>query len=39
MLLNLSHIGQIALPVADVDRAEAFYERVSGSRSSIASAT
>ena len=30
MLLNLSHIGQIALPVADVDRAEAFYERVIG---------
>ena len=25
MLLNLNHIGQIALPVIDVDRAEAFY--------------
>jgi len=25
MLLNLHHIGQIALAVADVDRAEAFY--------------
>jgi methylmalonyl-CoA/ethylmalonyl-CoA epimerase len=25
MLLNLDHIGQIALAVADVDRAEAFY--------------
>ena len=32
MLLNLSQIGQIALPVADVDRAEAFYERVIGLR-------
>ena len=30
MLLNLSHIGQIALPVADVDRSEAFYEKVIG---------
>ncbi len=28
MLLNLSHIGQIALPVADVDRSEAFYQEV-----------
>ena len=28
MLLNLSHIGQIALPVSDVDRSEAFYEKV-----------
>ena len=28
MLLDLSHIGQIALPVADVDRSEAFYEQV-----------
>jgi catechol 2,3-dioxygenase-like lactoylglutathione lyase family enzyme len=26
MFLNLDHIGQIALAVADVDRAEAFYE-------------
>ena len=25
MFLNLSHIGQIALAVVDVDRAEAFY--------------
>ena len=25
MFLNFSHIGQIALAVADVDRAEAFY--------------
>jgi len=32
MLLNLSHIGQIALPVTDVDRAEAFYEQVLGLR-------
>jgi methylmalonyl-CoA/ethylmalonyl-CoA epimerase len=32
MLLNLSQIGQIALPVADVDRAEAFYEKVIGLR-------
>jgi len=32
MLLNLSHIGQIALPVTDVDRAEAFYERALGLR-------
>jgi methylmalonyl-CoA/ethylmalonyl-CoA epimerase len=30
MLLNLSHIGQIALAVADVDRAEAFYEEALG---------
>jgi Predicted ring-cleavage extradiol dioxygenase len=30
MLLNLTHIGQIALPVADVDRAEAFYRDVLG---------
>jgi methylmalonyl-CoA/ethylmalonyl-CoA epimerase len=28
MLLNLSHIGQIALPVSDVDRSEAFYRDV-----------
>ena len=30
MMLNLSQIGQIALPVADVDRSEAFYEEVIG---------
>jgi len=28
MVLNISQIGQIALPVLDVDRAEAFYEKV-----------
>jgi methylmalonyl-CoA/ethylmalonyl-CoA epimerase len=32
MLLDLSQIGQIALPVTDVDRAEAFYENVVGLR-------
>jgi catechol 2,3-dioxygenase-like lactoylglutathione lyase family enzyme len=32
MMLNLSQIGQIALPVADVDRSEAFYEKVIGLR-------
>lgn len=32
MMLNLGQIGQIALPVADVDRAEAFYEWVIGLR-------
>ena len=32
MALNLNHIGQIALPVIDVDRAEAFYENVIGLR-------
>jgi methylmalonyl-CoA/ethylmalonyl-CoA epimerase len=32
MLLNLNHIGQIALPVIDVDRAETFYENVIGLR-------
>jgi methylmalonyl-CoA/ethylmalonyl-CoA epimerase len=32
MRLDLSHIGQIALPVADVDRSEAFYEKVIGLR-------
>ena len=32
MLLNLSHIGQIALAVSDVDRAEKFYETVIGLR-------
>ena len=30
MFLNLRHIGQIALPVTDVDRSEAFYEKVIG---------
>lgn len=30
MLLNLSHIGQISLPVSDTDRSEAFYEKVIG---------
>jgi methylmalonyl-CoA/ethylmalonyl-CoA epimerase len=32
MTLNLSQIGQIALPVTDVDRSEAFYEKVIGLR-------
>jgi methylmalonyl-CoA/ethylmalonyl-CoA epimerase len=32
MLLNLSQLGQIALPVTDVDRAETFYEKVIGLR-------
>jgi catechol 2,3-dioxygenase-like lactoylglutathione lyase family enzyme len=32
MFLNLSHIGQIALAVADVDRAEAFYGEKLGLR-------
>jgi methylmalonyl-CoA/ethylmalonyl-CoA epimerase len=32
MLLNLSQIGQIALPVSDVDRSEAFYDKVLGLR-------
>jgi methylmalonyl-CoA/ethylmalonyl-CoA epimerase len=32
MRLNLSQIGQIALPVSDVDRSEAFYEKVLGLR-------
>ena len=32
MLLNVSQIGQIALPVADVDRSEAFYEKALGLR-------
>jgi catechol 2,3-dioxygenase-like lactoylglutathione lyase family enzyme len=32
MLLNLSQIGQIALPVSDIDRAEAFYGKVLGLR-------
>ncbi|HET6236915.1 MAG TPA: VOC family protein [Acetobacteraceae bacterium] len=32
MLLDLNHIGQIALPVTDVDRAEAFYRTALGLR-------
>jgi methylmalonyl-CoA/ethylmalonyl-CoA epimerase len=32
MLLNLNQIGQIALPVGDTDRSEAFYEQVIGLR-------
>ena len=32
MRLDISHIGQIALGVADVDRAEAFYRDVLGLR-------
>jgi methylmalonyl-CoA/ethylmalonyl-CoA epimerase len=32
MLLNLNQIGQIALPVLDTGRAEAFYENVIGLR-------
>jgi methylmalonyl-CoA/ethylmalonyl-CoA epimerase len=32
MLLNLNQIGQIALPVLDVDRAETFYENMIGLR-------
>ena len=32
MHLNLDHIGQIALPVTDVDRAEAFYRDALGLR-------
>jgi methylmalonyl-CoA/ethylmalonyl-CoA epimerase len=32
MLLNLNQIGQLSLPVVDVDRAEAFYEKVIGLR-------
>ena len=32
MLLNLNHIAQIALPVLDTDRSEAFYENVIGLR-------
>jgi methylmalonyl-CoA/ethylmalonyl-CoA epimerase len=32
MLLNLTHIGQIALPVSDVDRSEAFYRDMPGLR-------
>jgi catechol 2,3-dioxygenase-like lactoylglutathione lyase family enzyme len=32
MPLNLNQIGQIALPVRDVDRSETFYEKVIGLR-------
>jgi methylmalonyl-CoA/ethylmalonyl-CoA epimerase len=32
LLLNLGQIGQIALPVTDVDRSEAFYGQVLGLR-------
>ncbi|WP_395712398.1 VOC family protein [Reyranella sp.] len=32
MLLNLSHIGQIGLPISDPDRSEAFYGNVLGLR-------
>ena len=32
MLLDLSHIGQIALPVGDVDRAEKFFGETMGFR-------
>ena len=32
MLLDLSHIGQIALPVSDVDRAEKFFAEAMGFR-------
>jgi catechol 2,3-dioxygenase-like lactoylglutathione lyase family enzyme len=32
MLLNIGQIGQIALPVRDVDRSEAFYEKSLGLR-------
>ena len=32
MLLNLEHIGQIGLPVADIERAETFYGDVPGLR-------
>jgi len=32
MLLELSHIGQIALPVSDVDRAEKFFAQAMGFR-------
>jgi methylmalonyl-CoA/ethylmalonyl-CoA epimerase len=32
MRLNLDHIGQIALPVRDADRSEAFYENTIGLR-------
>jgi methylmalonyl-CoA/ethylmalonyl-CoA epimerase len=32
MMLNLSQIGQIGRPVTDIDRSEAFYEKVIGLR-------
>jgi methylmalonyl-CoA/ethylmalonyl-CoA epimerase len=32
MLLNLNQIGQIGLPVTNVDRSEAFYDKVVGLR-------
>jgi methylmalonyl-CoA/ethylmalonyl-CoA epimerase len=32
MLLNLSHIGHVALAVADVDRAQSFYGEILGLR-------
>jgi len=32
MLLDINHIGQIALPVSDVDRAEKFYGGILGLR-------
>jgi methylmalonyl-CoA/ethylmalonyl-CoA epimerase len=32
MLLNLSQLGQIAMPVTDIERAEAFYGNVIGLR-------
>jgi catechol 2,3-dioxygenase-like lactoylglutathione lyase family enzyme len=32
MPLNLNQIGQIALPVCDVDRSETFYEKIIGLR-------
>jgi catechol 2,3-dioxygenase-like lactoylglutathione lyase family enzyme len=32
MPLDISHIGQIALPVCNVDRSEAFYEKTLGLR-------
>src|SRR5271167_4879382 len=32
MLLDINHIGRIALPVTDVDRAEAFYRTALGLR-------
>jgi catechol 2,3-dioxygenase-like lactoylglutathione lyase family enzyme len=38
MFLNLSQIGQIALAVGDVDRAEAFYGEKLGLGNSTASA-
>ena len=32
MAFALNQLGQVALPVTDVDRAEAFYERTLGLR-------